>query len=394
VALIVQKFGGTSVASIEQIKNVAQKIKQAKLAGDDIVVVASAMAGITDQLINLSRQVANIEDMSQMQEYDSIIATGEKVSCGLIALALQAEGIKARSWQGWQIPINTDEAFSKGRISQIDTSELTKALANDEVPVITGFQGVNNNRIVTLGRGGSDTSAAAIAAALNADRCDIYTDVDGIFTADPNIVKTARKLSSISYQHILELASSGARVLHPRAIEIAYKYKINLRVLSTFNNNDGTMLLHDDSVIEQHQITGIAFDPKITVIQIQDVENSQAVQSAIYNEFLNFAIKPIVYNSSEHNISFVIHDTDASNAVKVLTALDINHKIIHEVSLISLVGIGVKSDPSILQQVFSILKAEGISTLLLTNSEIKISFVIPSQQVHNVVNKLHDTFCV
>ncbi len=394
MALIVQKFGGTSVASIEQIKNVAQKIKQAKLAGDDVVVVASAMAGITDQLINLCKQVANIEDVNQMQEYDSIIATGEKVSCGLLALALQAEGIKARSWQGWQIPINTDEAFSKGRISQIDTSLLTEAIANDEVPVITGFQGVHNNRIVTLGRGGSDTSAAAIAAALKADRCDIYTDVDGIFTADPNIVKSARKLSYISYQHILELASSGARVLHPRAIEIAYKYKVNVRVLSTFNNNDGTMLLHDDSVIEQHQITGIAFDSKIAVIQVQDIVDSHAMQNAIYNEFLKFSIKPMLYNSTEHNISFVIHDTDASNAAKVLTSLAIKHKVINDVSLVSLVGIGVKSDPSILQQVFSILKAEGISTLLLTNSEIKISFVIPSQQVHNIVNKLHDSFCV
>lgn len=391
--LIVQKFGGTSVASIEQIKNVAQKIKQAKIAGDDLVVVASAMAGITDQLINLSRQVAAIEDMSQLQEYDSIIATGEKVSCGLIALALQAEGIKARSWQGWQIPIKTDGAFSKGRISKIDTSELTQAIAKGEVPVITGFQGVSNNRIITLGRGGSDTSAAAIAAAINADRCDIYTDVDGIFTADPNIVKTARKLTYISYQHILELASSGARVLHPRAIEIAYKYKINLRVLSTFNNNDGTMLFHDDSMIEQHQITGIAFDSKITVIQIPDVENSQVAFSAIYNEFLKLAIKPLVYNLSDHTISFVIHDTDAGNAVKILTALEINHKAIHEVSLVSLVGIGVKSDPTILQQVFSILKTEGTSTLLLTTSEIKISFVIPSQQVHNIVNKLHESFC-
>lgn len=392
--LIVQKFGGTSVSSIEQIKNVAQKIKQSKLAGDDVVVVASAMAGITDHLISLSKQVANIEDMSQMQEYDSIVATGEKVSCGLLALALQAEGIKARSWQAWQIPIKTDGTFSKGRIKEIDTTEIRKSLSNGEVPVITGFQGVQNNRTITLGRGGSDTSAAAIAASLQADRCDIYTDVDGIFTADPNIVKSARKLSSISYQHILELASSGAKVLHARAIEIAYKYKVNLRVLSTFNNNDGTMLHHDDSVIEQHQITGIAFDSKIIIIQAQLAENGQAVQRAIYNEFLNFAIKPIIYNATDHNISFVIHETDVSNAVKVLTSLNVMHRTIHDVSLVSLVGIGIKSDPSILQQVFQVLQGENVSTLLLTTSEIKISFVIPSQQVHNIVNKLHDTFCV
>lgn len=252
MALIVQKFGGTSVGSIERIRDVAKIVKTELDNDNKVIVVASAMSGVTDHLINLSLQVSNLETDDQRMEYDAILATGEKVSSGILSLTLQSMGIKARSWQGWQIPILTDEFFTKGRIKTIDATTLLTSIANDEVPVITGFQGVFNDRVVTLGRGGSDTSAAAIAVASHADRCDIYTDVDGVYTADPRIVPNAHIHSYITFEEMLEMAAAGSKVLHMRAVEIAAKFKLKLRVLSSFSQAQGTEIVSKEVGMEGH----------------------------------------------------------------------------------------------------------------------------------------------
>ena len=271
MARIVQKFGGTSVADVDRIKSVAQRVKNEVDAGNQVAVVLSAMAGVTNQLITYASEISSLHDA---REYDAVVSTGEQVTAGLLALALQDKGVAARSWQGWQIPIRTDGVHGKARIMAIETEELERRLALGEVPVITGFQGLGpDNRITTLGRGGSDTSAVALAAALKADRCDIHTDVDGVYTTDPRIVAGARKLDKITYEEMLEMASAGAKVLQTRAVELAMKRGVRLQVLSSYADGAGTLVVDEDEIVEQEMISGIAYsrdEAKITLIGVAD----------------------------------------------------------------------------------------------------------------------------
>ncbi|HEY2889931.1 MAG TPA: aspartate kinase, partial [Dongiaceae bacterium] len=296
---IVMKFGGTSLADVERIKAVAVRVKREVDAGHEAAVVVSAMAGTTNQLVGWTNAVAPLHDA---REYDTVVAAGEQVNSGLLALALQDLGVSARSWQGWQIPIETDDAHGKARIRRIETAELDKRMSRGEVPVVSGFQGRgSDNRITTLGRGGSDTSAVALAAALGADRCDIFTDVDGVYTSDPRIVAKARKLDKITYEEMLEMASLGAKVLQIRSVEMAMKHHVRLQVLSSFVDRPGTLVVDEDEIVEQELVSGIAYsrdEAKITLIQVPD---RPGVAASIFGPLAeaNINVDMIVQNTSE-----------------------------------------------------------------------------------------------
>lgn len=390
MALIVQKFGGTSVGSIERIHDVAKIIKSELDCGNKVIVVASAMSGVTDHLINLSLQVSNLETDEQRMEYDAIIATGEKVSSGILSLTLQSLGIKARSWQGWQIPILTDEFFTKGRIQSIDAETLTAAVANDEVPVITGFQGVFQKRVVTLGRGGSDTSAAAIAVASQAERCDIFTDVDGIYTADPRIVPNARKHSYITFDEMLEMAAAGSKVLHMRAVEIAAKFKLKLRVLSSFSQAQGTEIVSKEVGMEGHKVTGIAMDKNISCWEVECPADKQNHLLKLFEAFEKNALSLNQIIMVDSRALLIVPSMDSARANSILAAIGYNPKELSALTQVSIVGIGVKADSTILQKVFKILSVNGINILAANTSGIRMSFLVPESQGDSAVICLHD----
>lgn len=390
MALIVQKFGGTSVGSIERIRDVAKIVKNELDNDNKVIVVASAMSGVTDHLIKLSLQVSNLETDDQRMEYDAIIATGEKVSSGILSLTLQSLGIKARSWQGWQIPILTDEFFTKGRIRSIDATTLLTSIANDEVPVITGFQGVFNDRVVTLGRGGSDTSAAAIAVASHADRCDIYTDVDGVYTADPRIVPNAHIHSYITFEEMLEMAAAGSKVLHMRAVEIAAKFKLKLRVLSSFSQAQGTEIVSKEVGMEGHQVTGIAIDKNISCWEVECPPDKQNHFVRLFEAFEKNALSLHQIIMVDGKALLVLPSMDSVRVGSVLTPLGYKPKELSSLAQVSVIGIGVKADSTILQKVFKILSVNGINILAANTSGIRISFLVPESQGDSAVICLHD----
>jgi len=400
MGLVVQKFGGTSVANVEKIKNVAGKAIREKQAGHDVIVVLSAMAGETNRLIDLAQSAAENPDE---REYDSLISTGEQVTISLLSITLNSMGYPARSFLGFQVKILTDQAHQKARISAIDTEAIQKELKKGVIVVVAGFQGVDEeNNITTLGRGGSDTSAVALAAALKADRCDIYTDVDGVYTTDPNICAKARRLERISYDEMLEMAMTGAKVLQPRSVEMAKKYNVPVYVKSTFSDKGGTLVTKEDKEMEKEVLSGITYDrdqAKITVIHIPDRPGIEA------NLFLplserHISVDMIIQNASAQgftDLTFTVAKKDMKAAQKIVeaTAKEIGAKKVEvddDVAKVSIIGVGMLSHSGVAAKMFKTLADEGINIMMISTSEIKISCVIQRKYTELAVMVLHDAF--
>ena len=395
------KFGGTSVANLDRIRNVARKVAAMLDAGHEIAVVVSAMSGETDKLVGYVREAAALYDPC---EYDAVVATGEQVTSGLLAIVLQAMGRRARSWSGWQLPIRTDDAHGAARILDIETAPMLAAMAAGEVAVVAGFQGVSaQGRVTTLGRGGSDTSAVALAAALKADWCDIYTDVDGVYTTDPRIVPRARKLAQITYEEMLELASVGAKVLQTRSVEMAMKHGVRVQVLSSFEDKPGTWVVDEDEIVEQELIAGVAYarnEAKITLINVAD---RPGVVAAIFGPLAdaNLNVDMIVQNVSHDtgttDVTFTITRTDLPRTLDLLERLRDTlryERVISDanVAKISVVGVGMKSHAGVAQRMFKALADKGINIQVISTSEIKISVLIADDYTELAVRALHSAY--
>jgi aspartate kinase len=398
---IVQKFGGTSVGDIERIENAAGRVKREVDAGNEVAVVVSAMAGATNRLVEWTRRLNRLHDA---REYDVVVASGEQVTAGLMALALQALGVDARSWLGWQIPIRTDGVHSKARIEAIDTEEIERRLAEGQVAVVAGFQGMGpGGRITTLGRGGSDTSAVALAAALKADRCDIFTDVDGVYTTDPRIVAKARKLSRITYEEMLEMASQGARVLQTRSVEMAMNHRVRLQVLSSFSDSPGTLVVDEDEIVEKRVVSGIAYSRDEAKITVQRVADRPGMAAAIFGPLADNAINVdmIVQNASEDgntaDMTFTVARSDLDRAVAVLEERRgvLGFKSLQpdsNVVKISVIGVGMRSHVGVAQQMFRTLADKGINIQVISTSEIKVSVLIAAEYTELALRALHTAY--
>ncbi len=401
MARIVQKFGGTSVADVARIKAVARRVKNEVDAGNQVAVVLSAMAGVTNELVGYASGISSIHDA---REYDAVVSSGEQVTAGLLALALQGMGVSARSWQGWQVPIRTDGVHGKARILDIETGELERRLARGEVPVVTGFQGLGpDNRITTLGRGGSDTSAVALAAALKADRCDIHTDVDGVYTTDPHIVSGARKLDKITYEEMLEMASAGAKVLQTRAVALAMKRGVRLQVLSSHGDGSGTLVVDEDEIVEQEMISGIAYsrdEAKITLIGVAD---RPGVAAGIFGPLADAGINVdmIVQNVSADgkttDLTFTVAKGDLDRAVRVVE--DIRDVLGYadlvsdrNVVKVAVIGVGMRSHAGVAQRMFQALAEKGINIQVISTSEIKVSVLIAEEYTELALRSLHAAY--
>jgi aspartate kinase len=412
MSFVVMKFGGTSVANIDRIRNVARHVKREIDAGNKVAVVVSAMAGATNQLVTWVREASALHDA---REYDAVVATGEQVTAGLLAIVLQSLGVQARSWQGWQIPIVTDSAHGVARIRDIPGDKIRARLDQGEVAVVTGFQGIEpeRNRVATLGRGGSDTSAVAIAVAVKADLCEIYTDVDGVYTADPRIVPRASRLQKVSYEEMLEMASQGSKVLQTRSVELAMVHGMRLRVLSSFAAPEalrpvqagswdevGTVICDEDEIVEQRVVSGIAYakdEAKITLLKIAD---KPGVAASIFGPLAeaNINVDMIVQNLSADgrftDITFTVQATELERALDVLQsvkerigAFDI--KSSNDVAKVSVIGVGMRSHAGVAAQMFKALGERGINILAISTSEIKISVLIDAAYAELAVRTLH-----
>lgn len=406
MALIVQKFGGTSVADLDRIRNVAQKVKAEVDRGNAVAVVVSAMSGVTNQLVGYVEDIAvNNKGLYDTREYDAVVATGEQVTSGLLALALQDIGIQARSWLGWQMPIRTDDAHGKARMMDIDTTEIRKRLDSGEVAVVPGFQGLSpQNRVTTLGRGGSDTSAVALAAALKADRCDIYTDVDGVYTTDPRVVSKARKLNQITYEEMLELASVGAKVLQTRSVEVAMKHGVRLQVRSSFNDEPGTLVVNEDEIVEQELISGIAYsrdEAKVTLIGVPDQPGVAAQVFAPLAE-ANVNVDMIVQNVSAEphkatDLTFTVPKAELNRAVQVVEGLKetLGYRALEKdsnVVKVSVIGVGMRSHAGVALKMFKTLADKSINIAVISTSEIKISVLIEEEYAELAIRALHTAY--
>ena len=395
------KFGGTSLGDVTKIKAAAVRIKREVSKGNKVVSVVSAMAGSTNKLIKLVNEISQTHERS---EYDAVISTGEQVSAGLLSIALKTIGVKSRSWTGWQLPITTDELHSKASINEIKTEKLKQSIENGEVAILTGFQGITKeNKITTLGRGGSDTSAVAIAAALKADRCDIYTDVNGVYTSDPRIVKNSVKLNNITYEEMLELSSQGAKVLQTRSVVLAMNYNVKLQVLSSFDNLPGTMIIKEENDMEKTKISGIAYssnEAKITIFNVPDNPGQAAkIFGALADEAINvdMIVQSSTLNGSATDITFTILESDIISAREVIENLkpDINFSSFSEdskVTKVSVVGNGMRTKPGIAKMMFETLANNNINIQVISTSEIKISVLISSDYSELAVRTLHDVF--
>ena len=402
MARIVMKFGGTSVADIDRIENAAKRVKREVDAGNQVAVIVSAMAGVTNQLVGYVHETSKIYDA---REYDSIVASGEQVTAGLMALRLQALGVSARSWLGWQVPIQTNEVHGKARIEDIKTDQIIERFESEnQVAVVAGFQGVSPlNRIATLGRGGSDTSAVALAAALNADRCDIYTDVDGVYTTDPRIVPKARKMEKISHEEMLEMASLGAKVLQTRSVEIAMNHGVRLQVLSSFEDKPGTLVVDEEEIMEKQVVSGIAYsrdEAKITLVQVAD---KPGVAAHIFGPLTDAAInvdmivQSVSADGRRTDMTFTVSRTDLERAVETLKA---NHENIGyetllsdgEVVKISVIGVGMRSHAGVAQTMFQTLAEKGINIQVISTSEIKISTLVAEEYAELAMRALHTAY--
>jgi len=401
MARIVQKFGGTSVADLDRIRAAAERVKREVDAGNEVAVVVSAMAGDTNRLVE---HTVGISPLHDAREYDSVVASGEQVTAGLMALALHQLGVDARSWLGWQIPIRTDDAHGKARILEIETDLLSERISGGQVAVVAGFQGLgSDNRITTLGRGGSDTSAVALAAALAADRCDIFTDVDGVYTSDPRIVAKARKLPKITYEEMLELASLGAKVLQTRSVELAMKYRVRLQVRSSFSDAEGTLVVDEDEILEQELVSGIAHskdEAKITLVRVAD---RPGIAASIFGPLTdaNINVDMIVQNVSEDgkatDLTFTVTRADFDRACDVLeknrAALGFERLAADpDVTKISVVGVGMRSHAGVAQRMFTALAERGINIQVISTSEIKVSVLISEEYTELALRALHTAY--
>ena len=409
MARIVMKFGGTSMAGIERIRVVAARVKREWDMGNDVAVVVSAMAGETDRLVNFCREASSLYDP---KEYDVVVSAGEQITSGLLAIALQAIGVPARSWMGWQLPIRTSDGHASARIGDIDTTALNKSLANREVAVIPGFQGVAvGERVSTLGRGGSDTSAVAMAAAMKADRCDIYTDVDGVYTTDPRIVPRARKLKRVTYEEMLELASVGAKVLQTRSVGLAMKEGVRVQVLSSFvdaddtNPEPGTLIVGEEEIddMERQLITGIAHDKNEAKITLADVPDRPGAVASIFTPLadasinVDMIVQNIAHSSGSTDVTFTVPQAELARALDVLDKerAQIGYsKLVHDtrVAKISIVGVGMRSHAGVAATMFATLGERGINILAITTSEIKVSVLIEEDYTELAVRVLHTAY--
>ncbi|MEM1132533.1 MAG: aspartate kinase [Pseudomonadota bacterium] len=413
MARIVMKFGGTSMAGIERIRRVAQLVKRQADAGHEVAVVVSAMAGETDRLINFCREASSLYDPA---EYDVVVASGEQVTSGLLAIALQSLGAKARSWMGWQLPVRTIEAHSKARVEEIETDALLSSMQSGEIAIIPGFQGLSDDgRVATLGRGGSDTSAVAVAAAVKADRCDIYTDVDGVYTTDPRIVAKARKLKQLTFEEMLELASVGAKVLQTRSVGLAMKENVRIQVLSSFTGDDappadslpGTLIVSDDEVeeseMERQLISGIAYDKNEAKITLTRVPDKPGAVAAIFIPLADAAINVdmIIQNvgrdKGETDVTFTVPQADLPRALDLLDQAkdEIGYnRLISDtnVAKISVVGVGMRSHAGVASTMFSALADRGVNIQAITTSEIKVSVLIEEDYTELAVRVLHTAY--
>jgi len=402
VALVVQKFGGTSVGSIDRIRNVARRALAAQKRGHKVVVIVSAMSGETNRLLGLAHEVTKVPDAREM---DALAATGEQVSAALTAMAIQAEGGKARSLLGHQVKILTDDAFTKARIKAIEGSKINETVDRGEIAVVAGFQGVDNDgNITTLGRGGSDTSAVAVAAAIGADECEIYTDVDGVYTTDPNICPSARKIDRISYEEMLELASLGAKVLQIRSVEIAMKYNVPVHVRSSFNDQPGTLVTGEDAALEGVVVSGVAYDKAEARVHVVGVDDRPGVAAELFEKIAekNISVDMIVQNvttdaDSRASITFTIPKTDLVRAkpwveqvAKGVGAREVRYD--EDVVKVSIVGLGMRSHAGIAAKMFRILANDGINIQAISTSEIKVSCLVASKYTELAVRALHDGF--
>jgi aspartate kinase len=427
MSLLVLKFGGTSVADLDRIRNVALHVKREVDAGHACAVVVSAMAGQTNQLVALVEEAwgfkASKENGGELsaqydcREYDAVVSSGEQVTSGLLALVLQARGIKARSWQGWQIPLRTNEAHRAARITGVDVGELKARILDGEVAVVAGFQGIApGNRITTLGRGGSDTSAVALASALSADRCDIYTDVDGVYTTDPRMVPKAHRLDRISYEEMLEMASQGAKVLQTRSVELAMQKGVRVLVRSSFDTPDlagngnpetgegiGTLVCHEDEIVEQNVVSGIAYardEAKVTLLKVADKPGVAAqVFGPLAEAHIN--VDMIVQNVSDDgrhtDMTFTVQSADLDRALEVLRKsadsigyLDLRGST--DIAKVSAIGVGMRSHAGVAAQMFQALAEKGINIEAISTSEIKISVLIDAAYAELAVRTLHSLF--
>ena len=401
MARIVMKFGGTSVADPERILNVARRVKAEIDRGNQAAVVVSAMAGATDQLVAWCRQIAPLYDP---REYDIVVATGEQVSIGLLAIALQQLGVKARSWTGWQIPVRTDAAHGKARIEGIDTAELLRRIQAGEVPVVAGFQGLgSDNRVTTLGRGGSDTSAVALAAALEAERCDIYTDVDGVYTADPRIVAKARKLDKITYEEMLELASLGAKVLQTRSVEMAMKHRVRVQVLSSFSDKPGTLVCDEDEIVEKELVSGIAFSRDEAKVTLVGVDDRPGIAAGIFgpladaNVNVDMIVQNVAADGRRTDITFTVGKADLDRTVALLEGkkAELSYQRLAsdaDVVKVSVIGVGMRSHAGVAQLMFRTLADKAINIQVISTSEIKVSVLIAEEYTELAVRALHSAY--
>lgn len=398
--LRVHKYGGTSVGSVDRIKNVAKRVAAAKEKGDDIIVVVSAMSGETDRLLKMANQISAAPNE---REVDMLLSTGERVTIALLAMALIDLGIKSKSFTGRQVGIMTDSVHTKARIEKITAERLLEALKEGVVPVVAGFQGINERSdVTTLGRGGSDTTAVAIAAALNADSCIIYTDVDGVYTTDPNICGSARKLDKVSYEEMLEFASLGAKVLQTRSVEFAMKYNVPVLVCSSFNNKSGTWVTREDRSMEQVVVSGIAYDKNQSKLTMTGVPDRPGIASKIFGEIAgaNIIVDMIIQNVSQDgstDISFTVPRGDLKEAALIVNKIakeigagDLQTK--EEIAKVSIVGVGMRSHSGVAAKMFDTLAKEAINIMMISTSEIKISCVIDSKYTELAVRSLHEAF--
>ena len=401
MARIVQKFGGTSVADLDRIRNVAHRVKAEVDNGHQVAVVVSAMSGTTNKLVEWASHIGAVHDA---REYDTIVATGEQVTVGLLAIALQNLGVDARSWLGWQISVHTDEVHGAARIQSIDTGVMRERLATGQVAVIAGFQGLApDGRISTLGRGGSDTSAVALAAALNADRCDIYTDVDGVYTTDPRIAPRAQKLDQITFEEMLEMASLGAKVLQTRSVAMAMRHNVNLQVRSSFTDAPGTLVVNEDAIVEQEKISGIAYSPDEAKVTIQGLPDRPGIAAAIFGTLadnhinVDMIVQTAASEGQKTDITFSLGRGDLGKALEIIEAsreslgfdgVDPQD----DVTKISVVGMAMRSQPGVARTMFETLAERGINIEVISTSEIKISVLIAAEYTELAVRSLHTAF--
>ncbi|MEP9366204.1 aspartate kinase [Xanthobacter sp. VNH20] len=415
MARLVMKFGGTSVANIERIQNVARHVKREVDAGYSVVVVVSAMSGKTNELVAWCREASTLHDA---REYDAVVASGEQVTSGLLAIALQARGLNARSWQGWQVPISTDDAHGSARILEIDGAALGARLDEGEVAVVAGFQGVHlpSGRITTLGRGGSDTSAVALAAAIGAERCDIYTDVDGVYTTDPRVVQRAKRMKSIAFEEMLEMASLGAKVLQVRSVELAMVHKVRTFVRSSFEDPDaphmstveaaGTLICDEEEIVanqmESQVVTGIAFAKDEAQVSIRRVADKPGIAAAVFGPLAeaHINVDMIVQNVSADGFTDITFTVPSADYERARAALEnsrdaIGFQVLEgatDVTKVSVIGIGMRSHAGVAAQAFQALAGKGINIRAITTSEIKISILIDAAYTELAVRTLHSLY--